>query len=280
MSDPDKELLERFEKLKASEAVTKGALPSDDELARRLKELTGKDPVALSAPLKQSLASSLSNYAYAPSLDAELASILQGDLSDLTVDLAYEDEKINVPSTDPLIPPRVVRGQSFDGQFVDYTTMLLTSPTKPNASSRKPDLEDDDEVNALIQEIGHEVQLEEKFGVVVGDGEESQLEKRMRELRDFVPTVKSGTAGAVGKGGDLTVGEPLGEPPRAPSLEDFENPVEEQWCCICNDDAVLICVDCDEDYYCQNCFREGHMDAENRRHIAKKVARPAGGGVR
>ena len=32
------------------------------------------------------------------------------------------------------------------------------------------------------------------------------------------------------------------------------------WCVICNEDAKLRCVDCDNDLYCKGCFGECHTE--------------------
>ncbi|KAF2036017.1 hypothetical protein EK21DRAFT_84392 [Setomelanomma holmii] len=49
------------------------------------------------------------------------------------------------------------------------------------------------------------------------------------------------------------------------------------WCIICQDDATLRCLGCDNDLYCQNCWMEGHRGEsagfEERRHKAVLFAK-------
>lgn len=59
------------------------------------------------------------------------------------------------------------------------------------------------------------------------------------------------------------------------------DPVPTTWCCICNDDAQIKCMDCDEQMFCPRCWREMHFEEgteEERRHRA--VSLWGGGGWR
>ena len=38
------------------------------------------------------------------------------------------------------------------------------------------------------------------------------------------------------------------------------------WCIICNEDAAVMCLDCDNDLYCKSCFSQGHDEWQLQHH--------------
>ncbi|KAI8826214.1 uncharacterized protein EV422DRAFT_515795 [Fimicolochytrium jonesii] len=339
--DFEKDLRDRFERLKATSEGTAGAgagsqdgrsnpLPSDDELLSRLKSLTGNDPIAASSssprpeapyhrrsfgPVSHDLVESLHDL---PDLDAELNSLLNDTnlLKDVGLDLAYESERINVPLSDPAEDdpdtdddaapmaavlavlnssaavaaahaasgqkgPIPTRTGSSDGVYVDYTNLLLTSPSKPS----RVEAELDPDVKELLQQVHQEVALEKKYGAF-SEMQADDLERRVRGLKEYVPPASSAASKPASSSPTKDTANSnatsLGLPPRPPSLKDFDygtvgHEEGDDWCCICNDDAIVLCPQCDDDPYCLRCFREGHLqdtsDPELRRHQAVKIVR-------
>ncbi|EMD94475.1 hypothetical protein COCC4DRAFT_148833 [Bipolaris maydis ATCC 48331] len=65
---------------------------------------------------------------------------------------------------------------------------------------------------------------------------------------------------------------PTKKPPVSTNLQKKIDEEIDTWCIICQDDATLKCLGCDNDLYCQNCWMEGHKGEsagfEERRHKA------------
>lgn len=55
------------------------------------------------------------------------------------------------------------------------------------------------------------------------------------------------------------------------SIKPDDDTDELPWCAICNEDAIVRCLDCDGDLFCAACFKEIHADDEEyREHKTKK----------
>lgn len=105
-------------------------------------------------------------------------------------------------------------------------------------------------VNKIQDELKLEGKADKQSNIVKSD-----LEKRLDKLREFKVTSKT-----------------FGKVPAPISMDDFKPDETEGWCCICNEDGVLVCIDCDDDVYCKRCFDEGHkFDVEYRTHKTKKL---------
>ncbi|EUC36664.1 hypothetical protein COCCADRAFT_87550 [Bipolaris zeicola 26-R-13] len=70
---------------------------------------------------------------------------------------------------------------------------------------------------------------------------------------------------------------PTKKPPVSTNLQKKIDEEIDTWCIICQDDATLKCLGCDNDLYCQNCWMEGHKGEsagfEERRHKAVLYSR-------
>ncbi|ORX91170.1 hypothetical protein K493DRAFT_317463 [Basidiobolus meristosporus CBS 931.73] len=155
----------------------------------------------------------------------------------------------------------------------DFSTQFGISPDVPNLSPAhtgkldkvvdsfvgREDLAGDVLAeDTLIRQVNEEISLNNKYKHIELKVD-SDLQTRLNELKENPPV--SSPSKEHNKSA-------LGPPPKALSISDLKE--EENWCCICNEDATVECPECDNDKYCENCFREGHyvdpIDWEYKKH--------------
>ncbi|KAF1818101.1 uncharacterized protein K489DRAFT_391365 [Dissoconium aciculare CBS 342.82] len=72
--------------------------------------------------------------------------------------------------------------------------------------------------------------------------EDSELEARFQSLTMNLPSTPTTILSRLRKGKPST----------------FSDDDISSWCCICNEDGTVRCSGCDDDIYCESCWREGH----------------------
>ncbi|KAI8833658.1 hypothetical protein BJ741DRAFT_611834 [Chytriomyces cf. hyalinus JEL632] len=266
----DADIIARFERLKASNTTLN---PKPDEtqaelaiMAQRLKQLTGSEPVATASPTKSN--------------------------------------NINISTTTTAPEPHMNPSIGY----VDYTQLVLTSPSKaflptPATDSQQHDhpthSEDsidfdislDDEVDALLSEVAQEVALERRVSIgssthdtdSAADQDMAALSRRFMNLEPLGKVLKSKPSTTTDPK-NATNELLLGPPPKVPTVKDLLSPSQprripkdDAFCCICSEDAVVCCPDCDDDLYCARCFKMAHhpdevTDLELCKHVGARIA--------
>ncbi|KAI8824626.1 hypothetical protein BJ741DRAFT_633507 [Chytriomyces cf. hyalinus JEL632] len=268
----DEDIIARFERLKASNTTLNPPDETQAELAimaQRLKQLTGSEPVATASPTKPS--------------------------------------NINITTTTTTPEPHA----NPPIGYVDYTQLVLTSPSKAflpttadshhdhhhhlthSEDSIDFDISLDDEVDALLSEVAQEVALERRVSIgssthdtdSAADQDMAALSRRFMNLEPLGKVLKSKTTNPKNANLSSTNGLPLlGPPPQVPTVKDLLSPSQprlipknDAFCCICSEDAVVCCPDCDDDLYCARCFKMAHhpdevTDLELCKHVAARIA--------
>ncbi|KAJ3270356.1 Abscission/NoCut checkpoint regulator [Terramyces sp. JEL0728] len=172
----------------------------------------------------------------------------------ILADLLNDKDLLNDIDLDEIIAEEPIHIKLPQATFVDFdqvVDVISKSPTTQEPLSEEADL--------LLKQIRDEVKLESKYGEIEKD-ELKKFERRLSELGQ----VKVDKAVIRNK-------KPVGSVPAAPKLDDFKDETD-SWCCICNEDGQVICKECDDDVYCNRCFREGHADnLEFRGHTARTM---------
>ncbi|KAF9202856.1 hypothetical protein BGZ49_007011 [Haplosporangium sp. Z 27] len=143
-------------------------------------------------------------------------------------------------------------------------------------SSLSADFGDDDETSQLITQAKESAQLEAKYGNL-NEAQLKDLNRRQEELKKGIQNLSS-MRPRTPVSADEKLG--LGPPPAAVGLDELrsgggdDDETPDDWCCICNEDATWTCPGCDNDNYCEGCFRESHIGADADWEMKRHRPRP------
>jgi hypothetical protein len=110
--------------------------------------------------------------------------------------------------------------------------------------------------------------------------EDSELESRFSQLGLDLPSTPTSapTSSAAAKAKQKTA-DALAKSKAKTKGPAFTDEDIESWCCVCNEDGEVRCLDCEGDIYCNECWREGHGSGpgQERGHRAVQFVRKGGG---
>lgn len=186
---------------------------------------------------------------------------------------------------------------------------LNQSQTYDGATQKDEDQQDDEEADDYVQRILAELEYDAKHGIDDQEEEspsheqpdesnlnlpstpsnmlqqpaateppsyeDSELEARFSKLGLDLPSTPTAAPSTRAKAASKANLSSLKQSKAKSNLPKYTDEDIDSWCCICNEDGEVKCVDCDNDIYCQKCWREGHGNGpgQERGHRALQFVR-------
>jgi len=139
-------------------------------------------------------------------------------------------------------------------QLRDDGDAVNKKPSKPIVRVMSVSHKSDDKESAvrrIIEQTASEMEL---------DDEDRQIEQRLKQLKSDMPAL-----------GSTSTTKKWSWQIEEERLAREQEEAMEKWCCICNDNGNVRCINCDMDVFCNRCFREQHGRNNIDHHETQKI---------
>ncbi|KAJ9585681.1 hypothetical protein L9F63_002471 [Diploptera punctata] len=236
LTEADRDIVERLEKLK--EERKKEPVPSEEEVARRLSALKGEDPERTGADKK--------NYVAPDTRSSQ-------EKADSLIEQYTEETELEKRQPDPAdeIAERLAKLRGLDTSSVpsaagESKISNVDSGNSVGDCEEFLDTSPVDDISALMEQLKKETNQDVK-----------EPNRPPKSIKIHGLTHNKRPNCVLSK--STFIDDFL--------FFEFINFLEElPWCIICNEDASVRCVDCDNDLYCKSCFKQGHDEWEFKNH--------------
>ncbi|XP_070181315.1 abscission/NoCut checkpoint regulator-like isoform X3 [Littorina saxatilis] len=291
LDKPDRDIAERLDRLKEKPKEQKVL---DKDLNERLARLKGENPAVRSAPTKplfcvqvyhppdtrtqveqiDELLDEIANEVEIDSHGIDPVADVENRLSSLRGDQtgARKEDQNNLDKNNPMPQKKFVKNIDVGTRSTKGAADLQSIGSNVDNTEQDDDDSEDEETAAkrIMQQFLEESKLDDQVGETLATGPE---EAKASKAKSKASKSKA-KADSTGKGPQKETNIPKGATADADS--DYEDPDELPYCIICTEDALIRCIDCDMDLYCNRCFKEGHKDLGLTDHRSVPYKAPKG----
>lgn len=151
------------------------------------------------------------------------------------------------------------RDPSYYSSTEPPVKILSLNTNRKADGTRKTDIDiADDLLHQIVGELKLDQQREDS-----GSQVDRLIEQRLSSLKQFtkaslnsIPSKLTHSSSQTQGKHEQLIQQILSEPDddaEEPAMDTDDDPCD--WCVTCNENATIVCVDCDDDVYCAPCFR-------------------------
>ncbi|WAR20177.1 ANCHR-like protein [Mya arenaria] len=294
ISQADWDIQQRLEKLKEKSPAEKAAgQVSETELGERLARMKGVPPEkkqpTYQPPERRSQQKQMEDLLNEIADEVELDARLPDPVTEISARLAklkqpYGQDKNTESnannesnaSENNLNKPSLRDSQTFSSNFSQSKDKIMNegpAATREGANTeiRSPGTDreiNEQDISNLMKEAEQSDSENEEIEIVKRALEENRLDEA--SARDGVTTGGREVEAVGGKQRPQEKARPDKKQVKKMNDQEWYDPDELPYCCICTEDAVVRCLGCDHDLYCQQCFKEGHEKLGLSDHVTIK----------